>query len=187
MKRFYVYGWYLSDGTCFYVGKGTGDRYRERSRRNEYWINIVAQEEAEGRSVSVRILHGELTEAEALSIEERLIRQWSPKANLTLGGQGPSGYRHTVEALQRTGSAQKALWQDPEYRAHMVEVHTGHAHTDETKAKIGAAHKGQKRPDGTGEKIAATKRGKPRSEETKAKIRATLLSKRGSVTVTGTY
>lgn len=135
MNRFYVYGWYLSDGTCFYVGKGTGDRYRERSRRNEYWINIVAQ----------------------------------------------------VEALQKTGSAQKALWQDPEYRAHMVEVHTGHTHTEETKAKIGTAHKGQKRPKGTGEKIAATKRGKPRSEETKAKIRATLLNKRGSVTVTGTY
>lgn len=187
MNRFYVYGWYLSNGTCFYVGKGTGDRYRERSRRNEYWINIVAQEEREGRSVSVKILHEGLSEQDALSIEEHLIKQWAPKANLTLGGQGPTGYRHTVEALQKTGSAQKALWQDPEYRAHMVEVHTGHTHTEDTKAKIGAAHRGQKRPEGTGEKIAATKRGKPRSEETKAKIRATLLSKRGSVTVTGTY
>jgi hypothetical protein len=187
MNRFYVYGWYLSDGTCFYVGKGTGDRYRERSRRNEYWINIVTQEEREGRSVSVKKLHEGLSEQDALSIEENLIKQWAPKANLTLGGQGPTGYRHTVEALQKTGSAQKALWQEPEYRAHMVEVHTGHTHTEETKAKIGAAHKGQKRPEGTGEKIALTKRGKPRSEETKAKIRATLLSKRGSVTVTGTY
>jgi hypothetical protein len=187
MNRFYVYGWYLSDGTCFYVGKGTGDRYRERSRRNEYWINIVAQEEREGRLVSVKKLYEGLSEQDALSIEESLIKQLAPKANLTLGGQGPTGYRHTVGALQRTGSAQKALWQDPEYRAHMVETHTGHTHTEETKAKIGAAHKGQKRPEGTGEKIAATKRGKPRSEETKAKIRATLLSKRGSVTVTGTY
>lgn len=116
-----------------------------------------------------------------------MIREWSPKANLTLGGQGPTGYKHTEEALRKTGSAQKELWQDPEYRAHMVDVHIGHAHTEETKAKIGATHKGQKRPEGTGEKIAATKRGKPRSEETKAKIRATLLSKRGSVTVTGNY
>lgn len=187
MNRFYVYGWYLSDGTCFYVGKGTGDRYRERSRRNEYWINIVAQEEREGRSVFVKKLQEGLSEQDALSIEEGLIKQLAPKANLTLGGQGPTGYRHTVEALQRTGSAQKLLWQDPEYRAHMEEVHTGHTHTEETKAKIGTAHKGQKRPEGTGEKIAATKRGKPRSEETKAKIRATLLSKRGSVTVTGNY
>lgn len=187
MNRFYVYGWYLTDGTCFYVGKGTGDRYRERSRRNEYWINIVAQEEREGKAVFVKILHEGLSEQDALAIEEGLIKQWAPKANLTLGGQGPTGYKHTEEALQRTGAAQKALWQDPEYRAHMVEVHTGHTHTEDAKAKIGAAHKGQKRPEGTGEKIAATKRGKPRSEETKAKIRATLLSKRGSVTVTGNY
>lgn len=113
MNRFYVYGWYLSDGTCFYVGKGTGDRYRERSRRNEYWINIVDREEHEGRSVFVKKLHEGLSEQDALSIEECLIKQWAPKANLTLGGQGPTGYRHTVEALQRTGSAQKALWQDP--------------------------------------------------------------------------
>ena len=112
MNRFYVYGWYLSDGTCFYVGKGTGDRYRERSRRNKYWINIVVQEEREGRPVSVKKLHEGLSEQDALSIEESLIKQLAPKANLTLGGQGPTGYRHTYKALQSTGSAQKALWQD---------------------------------------------------------------------------
>ena len=37
-KRFYVYEWYNVDsGEVFYVGKGTGYRYKRTENRNKYF------------------------------------------------------------------------------------------------------------------------------------------------------
>ena len=42
MDRFYVYCHVKkTDGKCFYIGKGTGDRAESKKGRNKYWHKIV--------------------------------------------------------------------------------------------------------------------------------------------------
>jgi hypothetical protein len=42
MNKFYVYCHCKKiDGKCFYIGKGTGYRYNQKTSRNQYWKNIV--------------------------------------------------------------------------------------------------------------------------------------------------
>ena len=41
-NRFYIYSHIRkTDGKCFYIGKGTGRRYKEKIMRNQHWHNIV--------------------------------------------------------------------------------------------------------------------------------------------------
>lgn len=171
---FYVYAWYEPDGTCFYIGKGIGERYRRRSDRNAHWKAIAAKHDG---NVTVRFLHEGLTEKRAFELERQLIVELRPRANKTSGGEGVSGYTHTAEVCEGVSERMKESWADPDQRAKMVAGNAGRQLAQEHKDLIGRAHRGMTRPPGTGEKIAATKRGKPRSEATKAKIRATLLAR----------
>lgn len=163
----YVYAFYEPDGTCFYVGKGSGDRHRRNDRRNAHFKAIIA---IHGENVVKRILHDGLTDEAALELEVKLIGELKPRANKTSGGEGICGYTHTESALRRTGDAQKLLWADPVYKAKMRAAHSGKKLTQEQKDHLGNMHRGMVRPAGTGEKIAASKRGKPRSAETRAKL-----------------
>jgi hypothetical protein len=100
---FYVYGWFKENGECFYIGKGLHRRYSERKtyQRNNYWNNIVAKEEREKRPVLVRFLYTNLTETQAFTFEINEIKKRSPCANLTPGGMGRTGSKHSEETKQK--------------------------------------------------------------------------------------
>lgn len=85
---YYVYGWYLQSGECFYIGKGTGDRWRRRywKKRNRYFTRIIEKEEKNGRSVYSKKLYENLGEREALLLEQELINKINPKANIVRDG-----------------------------------------------------------------------------------------------------
>ena len=55
--NYYVYEhWRLDTDTCFYVGKGSGNRAYKTVGRNCHWKNIVAKLERTGFAYEVRIV-----------------------------------------------------------------------------------------------------------------------------------
>lgn len=94
-KRFYVYVHRRkTDGRIFYVGKGQGNRANDRQGRNIWWRRIVAKYD-----FYAEIVFWTDVEKCAFSVESGLIRYIGREnlCNLSDGGEGPSGMRHTAE------------------------------------------------------------------------------------------
>lgn len=89
MNDFYVYAWKInSTGHIFYIGKGTKDRYKVKSKsRNSHFKSIINKYEC-----SPIILYNRLSEQEAWNIEKSLIEKYKNEgqceANYNLGGEG---------------------------------------------------------------------------------------------------
>ena len=170
--RFYVYAFLREDRTPYYIGKGTGNRAWDKRRR----ISPPTD------SSRIIILTNSLTEIEAFDEEIRLIQFHGRKdlgtgilRNLTDGGEGTSGYKHTGKKLS------------PEHIANLSAANTGKHRSPESRAKMSAAKSGEKHNmygkhpnQDTLDKMSAAQSGennpnfgKVPSEETKAKRIAT--------------
>jgi len=68
------------------------------------------------------------------------------------------------------GEKIKLLWQNPEYRKHMSEVHKGHIMSEKTKEKIRKALKGRTFSKESIQKRIKSRKGYKHSEETKRKL-----------------
>lgn len=164
-RRFYVYVDIRLNRDIFYVGKGSGDRYKVFTRScNKHWMAIVKKENGFGR----RIVDLGLTETEAFDLERKLIKKHKKTVvNLTNGGEGVSGFKRIVSLATRLK---------------ISKISKGRKHTEEAKRKIGLAHIGKKHALGykhTAEalkKIAQASKGKhyglgyKHTEEAKRKI-----------------
>lgn len=84
----------------------------------------------------------------------------------------PLGSKHSEETKAKLRAAFKKLWQDSEYREHMVNAHKGHSPSIETRAKISAAKKGKHLTEEAKKKVAIASRGRHHTDEAKAKISA---------------
>lgn len=129
----------------FYVGKGTARRVNERRGRSSYWNNVVNKA---GGFVS-SIVAGNLDNQTALNFEKILIKKLREEGfklcNITDGGEGVGGYKHTPERLQKVRQAalgnksrtgQKLSKQQ---KAKMSAALTGRKHSEERKQNIGTA------------------------------------------------
>lgn len=101
MSKFYVYVHRrLSDNRPFYVGKGSGNRAWEFNQRNEYWKRVKNK-----HGVAVEIVFDNLEEDEAFQCEKDTILEFKyfgyTLANLTEGGEGPSGMQFSDEQRLR--------------------------------------------------------------------------------------
>jgi len=68
--KFYVYCWYYGDTEqIFYIGKGTGDRYKSINGRSKLFLEII-----EDNFVKQKILIDGLNEEMALMLEKMTIR-----------------------------------------------------------------------------------------------------------------
>ena len=155
-NRFYVYEHIRLDTMKpFYVGKGCGKRAYTKARRNTYWKNIVSK-----HGYFVCFVAENIDEDLAFLIEVERIDQLRhigvELANLTDGGEGPSGLSHTEDAKSRISAANRGLkrsveakknlsiakrnsWKNTEYRKKMSEVNIGRARSVETKSKISSS------------------------------------------------
>lgn len=93
-NRFYVYEWYNVDtGEVFYVGKGTGYRYKNTKDRNIYFKRYYNKHK---KVCKVRFLEDNIPESYAFFLEEDRIAELrnigQAKCNLSDGGEGSTFY-----------------------------------------------------------------------------------------------
>jgi hypothetical protein len=172
-KKFYVYEhWRTDRNECFYVGKGHGRRaYDMRRGRNRWHKFLQAKLSHLGTAIEIKIVADGLTEREAFDIEIERIAFWkndgADLCNLTLGGDGPSGRKHSEEWKRMISQKLRGRKMSPESRARMSLAAMGN-----TKGV------GKKKPQHVIDAMVARFTGVPKSDETKRKIAA---SKKGQV------
>jgi hypothetical protein len=161
MNNYYVYCHFRNDtNDVFYVGKGFGCRKNKTHGRSKYWNSVVAK----ANGFKSQEIASNLTEAEALAFEVLMInklRQDGAKlCNLTDGGDGVSGYRHTAEVCE--AQRQRMLGVTP--------WNKGKQTSQEVKEKLSKAKLGVKQSPEHIEAAAKARIGRKVSEETRRKI-----------------
>lgn len=156
MAGFYLYEHRRVDsGMTFYVGKGCGDRAKSKQGRNAFWRRVVAR--AGGYSIS--IVAGGMTEDLAYLAEAERINQLRRLGvrlcNLTEGGEGMTGHKHSAESKLKISRAQvgkkrpstsAALKGVPKSEAHreaLSKARIGKTASAETRAKLSRAQTGR--------------------------------------------
>lgn len=103
---FLTYAHLKPDGTLFYIGKGSQKRSYAKDNRNQHWVNIVKK-----HGFQVETLAKWSNESDALLHEQFLIACFKDMgyklANITDGGEGISGHKHSAEAKAKMSAFQK--------------------------------------------------------------------------------
>jgi len=159
---FYTYAHYTPQGRLFYIGKGQGERANAFYKRGIYWNNVVKKY----GTPKVEVLASWDTETEAFEHEKLLISCFKDMgyklANLTDGGEGTSGYKHTDEQRENNRKARlgKPTWnigipcrEETKLKLSIVKsgsvpwnkgIPSGLKHSEEFKQKLSDIHKGNK-------------------------------------------
>ena len=153
--KYYVYAHRRNDtGSIFYIGKGKDSRAWKTSGResNKYWCNIVAK-----HGHTVELLKENLTEEESFIKEERFIKLLSDQiCNLTKGGEGSSGYKHTAESKVKMSAGQTGRKLSDKHRANISKVSKGHSyHTADQIKKIKESNSTREVTQSTKDKIGS--------------------------------
>lgn len=157
----YVYQHFrLDTGEVFYVGIGkTRYRFKTKQARNDLWYKIVAK-----AGFRAEILYDNIEWGEATKIEIELIKKYGRinngtgiLANMTDGGDGNLGCKHSPEALKKISESSKGrpgYWKGKKIPKEITEKVRqaqkgrpnyklrGRTYSEETKKKMSLAHKG---------------------------------------------
>ena len=179
-RRFYVYEHIRKDNnTCFYVGKGTGNRAYNLDRGNFH--NGVCEE----YGCRVKIIKDGLTEEEAFKLERERIEDYvitfgygAPiegyddydhnlpyLTNFTWGGEGVSGRKHSEEEKQKMSKAKKGKKNSKEHNKNISKAKKGKKNSKEHNKNISKALKGIKLSEQTRRKMSESQKGRKNSEE----------------------
>lgn len=125
MNDYYVYiYWRLDTNTIFYVGKGSGRRWKNLKKRNSHFMGIINKEDL---LIATEIIKNNLTENEAFYWEERVInelvfnygysidikgndtvdKRYKHLVNQTWGGEGSSGIKVPQERKEKISNTLK--------------------------------------------------------------------------------
>lgn len=153
----------------FYIGIGNAiDRAYSKTHRNKHWTSIVGK-----TSYEVEVLFDDITYEFAKEKEKEFINLYKRKedggtlCNITKGGDGVLGIRHTKEARRKMGEPNKGKTISDWHKKIISEFHTGKITSEETKRKMSEKTIGEKNH----------RYGTKASEETKLKMIAS--AKRG--------
>ena len=191
-REFYVYEHIrLDNNTCFYVGKGKGERAYDLER-NDHHDRISNR-----YGHAVLIIKDNLTEEEAFELERDTIEDYVFNlgyginikgyddydhklpylTNFTWGGEGASGMHHTEEAKMKISEASKGRQHSEETKRKISESKKGIKFSEEAKRKMSESHKGiipwnkgENLSEETKRKLSESHKGKKHFEEVKRKI-----------------
>lgn len=184
MKEYYVYRWFYKDtNETFHIGKGKGQRYKEKNQsRNIYFKNIIKKEQD---NVSSEILYNNLNEEEAWELEKQLIKQYKEKGecktNFHEGGCGGNtgNYNNPERSAKLSVAAKKRVGKlNPMFGKHHSEktkerlrqVNLGKKLSPEHIEKLKEANRGRKKTQAELDFITNLNKGKTMSKETKEKM-----------------
>ena len=134
-NNFYIYCHRrLTDGKCFYIGKGTGNRHKQKTNRNPHWNNIVNKHNFE----SIILIDG-LDEQKAFELESYFIKNVGLE-NLSNARteQGTGGFSPSEETKRKISISS-----------------TGKKRSQETKQKMK-----KPKPEGFGDILSQQRKGK---------------------------
>jgi hypothetical protein len=150
---YYVYQHKTIDtNSIFYIGKGKGKRAFTKSNRSDYWKKVVAK-----HGLQVEFVVKDVDEEFAFLVEAECIDRNKKLGikliNMTDGGEGASGYKHTETHKQKMkGNKFGASTWGISFK--------GKTHSDEQKVKWAETRKG----------VTSPRKGVVLSDETKRKI-----------------
>lgn len=189
LKCFYVYVIFRPwDGSPCYVGKGKGDRWRQfGARSNRHLLRIIAKAQRLGLDLPIIKVRENLTEAEAFQTERAFIAaigrgKRGPLVNLTDGGEGVSGLKHSEKTKQKsreekleyfsnpamcekTSAATKAAMARADVKENTSKAQKLRFQNPNELAKASQRRKGSKQSPETCAKIGASHAGQKRSAE----------------------
>lgn len=177
---FYVYiHRRLTDGLVMHVGKGKRRRAWATSGRNKRWTYTARK-----HGISVEIYKSCMSENCALTLERIAIHHYKslghPLTNLTDGGGGTSGWKHSDETRKTISDKGKGR-KPTEKQLLALRINDGKPFSDETRRKMSDAKLGKPRGPMAQEvkdKISASHMGIRPSEETLVKLRESHLGQR---------
>lgn len=133
-------------GEVFYIGIGDNKRPFIKSHRNKYWKNIVIK-----YGYEIDILKSNLSWEEAQELEKILISWYGRRdlnqgtlVNMTDGGEGWFGNKHSEETKLKISNSKKGRKLTPEHIEKVRKTSTGRYHTEETKQKLRNINLGKK-------------------------------------------
>jgi hypothetical protein len=171
VAKFYVYVHSrLSTGEPFYVGKG--HRYRAYSQwnRNPHWHHIVAKDGGRYVSFIAENMDEEFAALAEIEAIDAYRRRGAKLVNMTTGGDGISGLRHSDESRAKMSKAHKGVKLSESHRRNSAAARIGRPVSQETREKQSKSHQGQKPTAAAIKATVDMRRGRPLSEEHRKNI-----------------
>ncbi len=158
-----------TDGKCFYIGKGTRDRYQSKSSRNQHWWNIVNKHDFE-----TEILINNISEQKAFELESYFCTQigYENLCNIrTENGWG--GYIMSESTKEKLSNALTGRFISTETKQKISKSNTGKTRSKEFKSQISQRQTGHScyQDPQRNQKISQALKGIKRSEETKQNMK----------------
>jgi hypothetical protein len=170
----FKYGEYSFSNEPFYVGKGKGQRFKQRSSVSKtesgYLNNKIRKLDKNGLKPIILKIKDELLENEAFLLEKEVIAQIGrldckkgPLLNFTDGGEGPAGKILSQESKLKISKSKTGKKIGP--------------HSDETKKKMSLARKGVKFSEEHRRNLSKSRKKRIMSDATKEKMRKSMIGK----------
>jgi NUMOD3 motif len=181
MTAFYVYEHIRRDtGAVFYVGKGRGGRHCSKRDRNQYWHNVVNKAGGFDSRVVIEDQSEELILLAEIEKINQLRTLGVTLVNLTDGGEGITGLKHSEESkrLMSQKLKGKSHKHKPEAIEKIRQANTGVVFSDERKEKLRQKALGRKMPPHVRQMLHERMKSFKQSEETKEHLRQVNLGRK---------
>jgi hypothetical protein len=175
--NYYVYI-YHDKGLPIYVGKGKGQRASWHFHSNKAHLgNILRKRSREGVTLLPQIIQCK-SDADSIELEIFLISEIGrkdlgkgPLLNLTDGGDGAEGYKHTEEAKSKISKSNSRRSISQETRNKISLTLKNVYQSDEMRKRAGEANRGRTLTEEHRLKMSRSTKGKPKSDETRRKMK----------------